>query len=234
MATNGCEYKNCYKCVVMSKKKLSDLISELGDASGDDLGNDTGDDMGNDTGDDLIKTFDDAPDDDTPAAPDHRCCSANARLDSGTGSGLGSEPGSELSMEKIRNIITDLLGAIPGGSITDDTLSYSYEEKWTGKYWVDGNKVYQKTVVCGALPNRSEKSVLHGIRNLDQIVDTKAFANSRHPAGPRIINPLPMASTTGSWDILFQATESSLYFRVSGVMNVTSSYVTLQYTCTDR
>lgn len=34
-----------------------------------------------------------------------------------------------------------------------DPSSYSLDEKWTGGYWVDGQKIYKKTIAINSLPN---------------------------------------------------------------------------------
>lgn len=49
-------------------------------------------------------------------------------------------------------------------------LSYSTTEQFTGRYWISGTPIYQKTVDCGYLPNNGIKAVAHGITGLDQII----------------------------------------------------------------
>lgn len=47
---------------------------------------------------------------------------------------------------------------------------YSTNETVIGK-WIDGKPIYQKTILCGALPNNSQKTVSHNISNIDKIVN---------------------------------------------------------------
>lgn len=45
---------------------------------------------------------------------------------------------------------------------------YSFDEQWVG-YWVDGKKLYQKSVEFGALPNADIKRVNHNIDNIEHV-----------------------------------------------------------------
>ena len=136
----------------------------------------------------------------------------------------------ELPIKSLKfGVDASALGGLGGGSI-----DYSYEEQFTGRRWVDGKKIYQKTVDCGALPNKSTKVVAHGIANLDQIIDMRAIADSRSSAGARIINPLPLTTTVDNWEILFQSNDTNLLFRISANININATYATIWYTCTDR
>lgn len=57
-----------------------------------------------------------------------------------------------------------------------DGFHYSTNEQFTGKYWIDGKKIYQKTVDFGALPNATSKSVNHNIGNLNKILNVVCVA----------------------------------------------------------
>ena len=54
---------------------------------------------------------------------------------------------------------------------------YSTNELEIGT-WVDGSKLYRKTINFGALPNSTTKSVAHGITNLKRIVSINGFSGS--------------------------------------------------------
>lgn len=62
-------------------------------------------------------------------------------------------------------------------TIKNNGLSYSTEEVWTGGYWIDGKKIYRRTVSCGALPNNTTKSVAHNIANISWIVKYNGMAS---------------------------------------------------------
>ena len=56
-------------------------------------------------------------------------------------------------------------------------FTYSTAEQWTGEYWIDGKKIYQKTVTWSNLSTGSI-SKAHNISNIDSIVDYKIFAKN--------------------------------------------------------
>ena len=53
---------------------------------------------------------------------------------------------------------------------TISDMDYSTSEQDTGCKWIDGKKIYKKTVDFGALPNATNKQVNHNISNLDRII----------------------------------------------------------------
>ena len=67
------------------------------------------------------------------------------------------------------------LGEFTANQSTDTTInlensSYSTSEVKTNATWIDGKKIYKKTIDFGALPNATNKAVAHGISNLDRII----------------------------------------------------------------
>ena len=53
---------------------------------------------------------------------------------------------------------------------TISDMDYSTSEQDTGCKWIDGKKIYRKTIDFGALPNNNNKKVPHGISNLGRII----------------------------------------------------------------
>ena len=51
----------------------------------------------------------------------------------------------------------------------DKSMIFDTTEKVVGK-WIDGRPIYQKTISVVTLPNNTEKSVSHGISNLNRIL----------------------------------------------------------------
>ncbi len=43
-------------------------------------------------------------------------------------------------------------------------LNYSRDEQWTGEYWIDGKKIYRKTVYASIAPGTN--TVAHGVSNI--------------------------------------------------------------------
>lgn len=72
--------------------------------------------------------------------------------------------------------------------------SFSESEQNTGKTWIDGKAIYQKTVDFGALPNATVKEVNHNISSLDTIIQTFCYAYS---ATFTEYLPIPYADSAG-------------------------------------
>lgn len=147
-------------------------------------------------------------------------CGLSLKLD---GEALGL-----LNHEEIQIMVDEAVSAIPVG----DSISYSFEEQWTGKYWVDGKKIYQRTFDFGGLPNVTEKKLPIYVPSLNTVVDMKGAAqsSSRYIVLPHVGVATPIALYVG-----YSATES--YISVTSKQNVsnyTQCFITLYYTCTDR
>ena len=106
---------------------------------------------------------------------------------------------------------------------------YSTTEKIVGT-WIDGKPIYQKTISCGALPNATEKSIVHNISNIDIIIsiDGTAFQSSGITINLPYVN---INNVGGSVNVWANRNSISLETKVN-VSSYTSSYVTLQYTKT--
>ena len=110
-----------------------------------------------------------------------------------------------------------------------DGVNYSTEEQWTGKLWIDGKKIYQKTVVTQGLPASTPKEYAHDIPNVEQIVGHEAF----YIHSGRMY-PLPTSAPHPS-EVEFSATSEK--FRISTsrtIPHIPDVYVTLRSSCTDR
>ena len=106
---------------------------------------------------------------------------------------------------------------------------YSTDEKIVGQ-WIDGKPLYQKTVDCGALPNATEKTVNHGILNIDKItliLGIGLFSNGTSMPLPLVYNSNEVTFTTKIAVNKTQIVMSNNADR-SGV----NGYVTIQYTKT--
>ncbi|MCL1940027.1 MAG: hypothetical protein FWG04_05140 [Desulfovibrionaceae bacterium] len=122
--------------------------------------------------------------------------------------------------------LSDICGSAGEG------IDFSPEEQWTGKLWLDGKKIYQKTIDCGALPNNDTKTVPLNIPGLDKILDYRGIAISPAMA---IILPYPQQPPNAI--DCFINTQNMLvnivtHSNASAVFTV--SYLTILYTCIDR
>lgn len=105
---------------------------------------------------------------------------------------------------------------------------YSASEQDTGAKWLDGRKIYKKTVYTGAMPNASEKSVAHGISNLSRIIKIEGYT---YNSGIGYTLPLPMASPTAANSMSVGANGVNIVISTGTDRSAyTESYVTLYYT----
>lgn len=110
-----------------------------------------------------------------------------------------------------------------GGS----NINYSTEEQDTGLKWIDGKKIYQKTVSCGELPNKTNKSIAHGIINMDVVVDLKGMAKN----GSGLYVTVPLVNKDPG--VRLDADATNIYLQSSDDWsNYSNAYITIQYTKT--
>ena len=123
-----------------------------------------------------------------------------------------------------------LNNSITASKIDFSTLSgnYSTSEMDTGFTWIDGKTIYKKTVDCGTLPDSAEKTVPHGISNLDRVIKVEGYAYNN-----AVTFPLPFSWTNSSSavGILIRATTINIGAGVDRTA-FTETYVTLYYTKT--
>ncbi|MFQ6792922.1 MAG: hypothetical protein ACLRT4_09080 [Thomasclavelia sp.] len=114
----------------------------------------------------------------------------------------------------------------------DTYFQYSTSEQFTGMYWIDGKKIYCKTVNIGAL-NSTRKDVNHGVSSINEIVDVKGIAYVIDSRGAKVWVLFPRAHLDNDHDgISLMVTETLVAVDV-GVNNVFSKcYVTIYYTKT--
>ena len=65
---------------------------------------------------------------------------------------------------------------IQARKLTPGLSSYSTTEQDTGVTWVDGKKIYKKTLSIGGGLTKPNKTVAHGISNMDICVECEAFS----------------------------------------------------------
>jgi hypothetical protein len=104
-------------------------------------------------------------------------------------------------------------------------LKYSTDEINTGKKWIDGKPIYQKTINCGELPNSTNKQIPHGITNLDTLIRMSGCANSNNS----VYITLPLSGVH----------PADIYINTSNLIIFTTDnragyygYVTVEYTKT--
>lgn len=109
-------------------------------------------------------------------------------------------------------------------------IDYSYAEQDTGLKWVNGKKIYQKTIKATGFPANVEKQVAHGIANIAEVV---SFDTIGAHAGTSF--PLPSIGIGVGNNFALGATLSILKLKSHNIdASTTTVYVTLRYTCTNR
>lgn len=98
--------------------------------------------------------------------------------------------------------------------------------------WIDGKKIYRKTVNFGQLPNNVAKNVAHGITELTQIIDIKTIAKNSSNS----FYPIPYAVGGTTLDafpfgIEMNVSLTNIQIRTNrDATAFTTTYVTLEYT----
>ena len=107
--------------------------------------------------------------------------------------------------------------------------NYSTTEQDTGFTWIDGSKIYKKTISCGTLPNNNTKDTAHNISNLAEVIKLEGWAYST------IDNqhfPLPYVSASGAGNSVCTYVRGTAIRIITGMdrSDFKTSYVTLYYT----
>ena len=106
---------------------------------------------------------------------------------------------------------------------------YSTDEKVVGT-WIDGKPIYQKTVDFGKGPNNAEKSVPHGISNLDKTVNISGVYVEGQYSDPLPNAPIDSTGKIYSTNVYMDGT--NLHVRSTYDFSNRDFYITIQYTKT--
>lgn len=110
--------------------------------------------------------------------------------------------------------------------------NYSFDEQANGRLWVDGRNVYQKTIDLGMLPNAGTNSVLHGIVNIEQMIELQGSAVD--PSGPFFIRLPHVDATDPAYSVGFFVDGTNVQITAGIDRSTFHGYCTLIYTCSDR
>lgn len=113
-----------------------------------------------------------------------------------------------------------------------DAIDFSIAEQDTGTKWINGKKIYQKTLTFGAV-GTGEQTVAHGITGIGVILDVSGYASQANS----VTSVLPrLSSGTVSQDSIFfkrhDATNIYGYVGTSFTAgaSITGGAVTIKYT----
>lgn len=116
------------------------------------------------------------------------------------------------------------------GNRFDKANIYDTTERMVGR-WIDGKPLYQRTIVCGALPNNGISNVVHNISNIDSIVGYDGISIKPSDGTVRFI-PTPTGSDNAKLiGVSVNKTQISIW-SPDDWSAYTNTYVTLRYTKT--
>lgn len=111
-------------------------------------------------------------------------------------------------------------------------FQYSEDEQFTGDYWIDGKKIYQKTVIwTSTLSTASQEKISHGIADIDNIIKDETFALNNNES--RYTFPVIYYQYGGSgnfYDSYVTARADYIYYWTNTSWSGYTFYTTLRYT----
>ena len=113
---------------------------------------------------------------------------------------------------------------------TISDMDYSTSEQDTGCKWIDGKKIYKKTIDFGALPNASVKNVDHGVANIARVVKIDGIISFGSNTWSNI--PLVYQGVDSIYNAEFQVTTTQVHCATSKDRSNLSAIITFYYTKT--
>jgi hypothetical protein len=118
--------------------------------------------------------------------------------------------------------------------ITGKTCSTT--EHWTGEYWIDGKKIYEKTIT--ATIASGSNNIAHGVPNIGTfrtVVWDRTTLGSANLTMPYMKNSVSTYADFYANSVGIDSIGSAYIVIYRGASNVaTTATVTIRYTCTDR
>jgi hypothetical protein len=121
---------------------------------------------------------------------------------------------------------------VPGsGAGAPVPVDFSAEEQFTGSNWLDGKKLYQKTIRISSIA-QGETLTAHGISALSHVIEIQgaAFDGTDYFRIPHV-DPMYPTYEVGTFA---DATNLGLRAGTGDLSGFTWVYLTMYYTCTDR
>ena len=107
--------------------------------------------------------------------------------------------------------------------------NYSTSETDTGFKWIDGRKIYKKTMDFGALPNATNKSKSFGISNLGMFIQITGMAI--YPSGVSLVLPFSGVSALEA-SVAINTNGDSVVITTGTNRSSATGYITAYYTKT--
>lgn len=133
------------------------------------------------------------------------------------------------TLTNVPALIDTLVRGLDGvAEAAEEENTYSTDERVVGT-WIDGSKIYEKVIDCGALPNATTKTIAHGIERLNILISANIIATN--DARTTYI-PIPYSSETDlTANIRLLITNTSI--NIYDAMNynwINKTYAILRYT----
>ncbi|MBQ9607851.1 MAG: hypothetical protein IJV15_00230 [Lachnospiraceae bacterium] len=144
------------------------------------------------------------------------------------------QPG--ISADELNKFGTGIKDAHDSIDEINDTLSdlttLSLGEKFTGRYWRDGKKIYSNLIDFGTLPDTSTKEISTGVDDLEHL--TCPISGWTYKDNSIDSFPLPFVSTAGSQYFidLCLTDDNKVRIRTGTDRSDMKAYVVLKYTKT--
>lgn len=110
-------------------------------------------------------------------------------------------------------------------------INYSFEEQSTGLTWVDGKKIYQKTIEYTGLKSGGETGIPLGVENIDNVI--QSWGIGIDSALGWWVN-VPHVHFNPSSGVTLWCDRNNCYLGSGYNRSNHTFYITVQYTCTDR
>ena len=108
---------------------------------------------------------------------------------------------------------------------------YSTTEEVVGT-WISGETIYRKVISCGTLPNKTDKTVAHGISNFNHIIQVSGFCKDASQSYPLPFPNDRNSTGVGSVGIWVDKTNITISCLGTYYPSVIEAYVILEYTKT--
>ena len=107
----------------------------------------------------------------------------------------------------------------------DIGFHYSTEEQWTGKYWIDGKKIYTKAIYINQTHPNTEEIIITHNSEIDYIINYYGTGVVAHQSNRRHFPYLSVEDNTGFYMVEFNS--STITFHSNWHVN---GYVIIEYT----
>lgn len=148
------------------------------------------------------------------------------------GEGIDIDEDNEISVEELSTTdvqdIKDAFEATNFSPLATVYHKYSTDEQVIGE-WIDGSKLYQKTIDASSYPNNTSKNIAHGITSLNKVLSLKAYASN---GSNDVCFDSSYSNSKASQNIVIYRSGSNIVVSTNFNASSYSGYITLQYTKT--